>query len=94
MFRGTLRYSGFSSSLYGLSRLGLLDRRPLLRQETPDDWPNVLNAALERTTGYKINGDLSARSAIMDVLGRDQAEKTTADLEWRVGQSRDTSVTF
>jgi alpha-aminoadipic semialdehyde synthase len=93
MFRGTLRYSGFSFLLSQLKTLGLLDRRPLEPREVEvvQDWSDLLRIALSRTMGRQDLKSEWLENAFVDVFGKEVAQEIASDLQWRV-QSRESGI--
>ncbi|WVF71526.1 hypothetical protein IAT40_006334 [Kwoniella sp. CBS 6097] len=81
LFRGTLRYQGFSTLLDSFRRLGLLRSDAL--KTVPESWESFLLATAGRELEH--SGSLSARdltSVMRDVLGSKQAEETSEALQW------------
>lgn len=87
LFRGTLRYKGFSTLLDSFRRLGLLSSEPLTRPAM--SWEEFLRQSTGRhlasSTLQLKQSDMS--SVLRDVLG-DQAEETRQALEWYVYRTR------
>ncbi|CCL98467.1 uncharacterized protein FIBRA_00465 [Fibroporia radiculosa] len=66
IFRGTLRYPGFSRLMNGFSRIGLLDSSAPIRL---DSWTSLARKSLEERLGTLVmDDDLSIRSAIRDAV--------------------------
>ncbi|WVQ99333.1 hypothetical protein IAU59_006466 [Kwoniella sp. CBS 9459] len=81
LFRGTLRYQGFSTLLDSFRRLGLLRSEAL--KTVPDSWESFLLASAGRELEHKAT--LSSRdltSVMRDLLGSKQAEETNNALQW------------
>ena len=80
LFRGTLRYKGFSSLMDSFRRIGFLGSEPLPRPI--GSWNDFLPAVLQRTVQHdqKLkNTDIP--SALNDVVGRDRADVEEA-MNW------------
>ncbi|ORZ00118.1 Saccharopine dehydrogenase-domain-containing protein [Syncephalastrum racemosum] len=60
MFRGTLRYKGYSDLMYAFKRLGFLDLNPMANQKNITNWPSYL----EQRTGDLSNGALAERLGV------------------------------
>ncbi|OCF43182.1 alpha-aminoadipic semialdehyde synthase [Kwoniella heveanensis CBS 569] len=81
LFRGTLRYQGFSTLLDSFRRLGLLRSDTL--KTVPDSWESFLLATAGRElnhSGVLSPGDLPG--IMRDVLGSKQANETVEALQW------------
>jgi len=77
LFRGTLRYQGFSSLLDSFRRLGLLSTSPLAAPVK--SWPEFLAASMSSALGSKVDtADVAA--AVADVIGKNP--EVTNALEW------------
>ena len=82
VYRGTLRYAGWSSIMYGFTELGILDSTPLdaLSEGAPaQSWAELLNSSKS----------LSGEAAVIDALEQSgdpaaaaAAQKTAACLTW------------
>ncbi|KAJ3270540.1 hypothetical protein HDV01_007743 [Terramyces sp. JEL0728] len=53
MFRGTLRYKGYSELMHMLSRIGLLDTTP--RNDVSGSWGDLLERLVNNKPGYGLN---------------------------------------
>jgi len=87
MFRGTLRYKGFSLVLATFQQLGLLDSAPLpalAANSPPISWP----ALLTRLLGAQLQAGKSLQANVLHRLGldvqdkRSSATRVIAALEW------------
>ncbi|WRT66305.1 uncharacterized protein IL334_003260 [Kwoniella shivajii] len=81
LFRGTLRYQGFSRLLESFRRLGLLRNEAL--KEVPENWEGFLLASTARELGYdKSLKDNDLPSALSDLLGSHKTEEVLEALKW------------
>ncbi|PCH34748.1 hypothetical protein WOLCODRAFT_139556 [Wolfiporia cocos MD-104 SS10] len=81
IFRGTLRYPGFSRLMNGFSKMGLLDGATTIAL---DDWASLARKSLEERLGTLVMDDeASIDSAIRDVLGdAEESRELVAALRW------------
>ncbi|ODO08112.1 hypothetical protein I350_03696 [Cryptococcus amylolentus CBS 6273] len=80
LFRGTLRYPGFSTLLNDFRRLGLLSSDVL--SSPPASWSELLRQSAGRQLGVNGLKDQDQHSAITDLVGKEEGEKTMKALEW------------
>ncbi|WWD17363.1 hypothetical protein CI109_101804 [Kwoniella shandongensis] len=81
LFRGTLRYQGFSTLLDSFRKLGLLRSDPL--KTVPQTWDGLLLSSAGRELGLTKglrSGDME--SVLRDIVGTKQAEETQDALKW------------
>lgn len=80
LFRGTLRYKGFSSLLDSFRKIGFLGSEPLQRpiESWSDFLPSILQSTVRHHQELKRN-DIS--SALDDVLGKERTEVEEA-MRW------------
>ncbi|TXT10844.1 hypothetical protein VHUM_02349 [Vanrija humicola] len=79
LFRGTLRYQGFSTLLDSFRRLGLLGKNPLA--SPVESWEGFLAASMSQTLGATVK-ERDLLPAIKDVLGSKSYEEAVMALEW------------
>ncbi|WVQ72546.1 hypothetical protein IAR50_002103 [Cryptococcus sp. DSM 104548] len=79
LFRGTLRYPGFSTLLNDFRRLGLLSSDVL--SSSPTSWPELLRLTASRQLKITNLKDGDERSAITDLVGK-ESEQTLRALTW------------
>jgi len=83
LFRGTLRYQGFSRLLDSFRRLGLLSVQSL--SSIPACWEDFFLASTARAVGSPTSlKPADVRSAVSDIVGTQQAEETLEALRWYV----------
>ncbi|EJD00287.1 uncharacterized protein FOMMEDRAFT_126943 [Fomitiporia mediterranea MF3/22] len=84
LFRGTLRYPGFSSLLHSFKHLGLLDTEDTARKLQIHSYSDLIRASVEDLTGVAINANDSASftSAIRDLIrsNNNESEEELEDL--------------
>ncbi|WVQ82294.1 hypothetical protein IAT38_004422 [Cryptococcus sp. DSM 104549] len=81
LFRGTLRYQGFSRLLESFRRLGLLRSDSLGAQ--PGSWPELLLLAAGRELDMgKLLKAGDVKSAVGDLVGKDRLDETLQALDW------------
>ena len=73
VFRGTIRFKGFSQLMYGLKRLGLLEGSPC----GADDWKGVIDKLLEKAGAKNVEEFVRDNCA-----GGVDAESVKGCLEW------------
>ncbi|KAL1408626.1 hypothetical protein Q8F55_005439 [Vanrija albida] len=79
LFRGTLRYQGFSTLLDSFRRLGLLGKNPLA--SPVESWQGFLAASMSQQLGATVK-ERDLLPAIKDVLGSKSYEEAVMALEW------------
>ncbi|KAF9815156.1 hypothetical protein IEO21_04774 [Rhodonia placenta] len=80
VFRGTLRYPGFSKLMAGFIKIGLLETMPSVHL---DDWSSLTRKALEERLGELVMDDeASILSAVRDATGLDDVAELIDALRW------------
>jgi len=97
VFRGTLRYKGFSAMMWSIRQLGLLDSNPFpgLSPDAPsyESWPELLVAVMKQQHGYKdvtlanlretIQHHIFGQGNVPDVFNTDHnIKRTLRAFEW------------
>nr|XP_019010907.1 alpha-aminoadipic semialdehyde synthase [Kwoniella pini CBS 10737]OCF49688.1 alpha-aminoadipic semialdehyde synthase [Kwoniella pini CBS 10737] len=78
LFRGTLRYQGFSNLLESFRKLGLLSSEPL--QRVPEDWEEFLLLSAARQLGYNKSLTIEDLPVVLsDLLGDKAMDSETLD---------------
>lgn len=78
LFRGTLRYQGFSTLMNSFRQLGLLNQNTL--SKPVESWPAMLAASMSQTLSQNIS-ERDLLPAVQDVLGKSDEEAIEA-LKW------------
>lgn len=83
MFRGTLRYKGFSSLMSGFVRAGLLDQSKPVLLSHAGGWHSLLSQTLSNVHGMTVpNNYKSIKGALLDLLSEDSAAEVLRAAEW------------
>lgn len=83
MFRGTLRYKGFSWLMDGFATSGVLDLTDPMNLNERGGWYSFLAQTLSRVTGIRVKNDKSEiSSALKSLMTEHQAEALLEAAEW------------